>query len=251
MKGVILAGGENTRLRPTTKVVSKNLLLAYNKPVIYYPILALKGIGIKEVLIISSPQHLGQIINVVGSGRDFDLKFTYEIQEEPKGLSHGLLIAEDFADNDKIVYILGDNIFDNIKFLKKAKDDFEKQERGAKIALAEVPNPERFGVPKFNKKGDKIIEIVEKPKKSWTNWIIPGFYLLDNRAFEFAKKVKPSARGEYEITDLLDFYAKEGSLTFQRVKGFWRDVGTFDTLLEASVFMAKKARKQQKLQKSK
>ena len=211
MKGVVLAGGKGTRLMPLTKVVNKNILPIYNKPLIYYPVLTLKELGV-------------------------DL--SYDIQENPKGIAHGLAIAEDFADNGQTALILGDNIFEDS--LKKAVDDFKKQSKGAKIIIKQVPDPDRFGVVKFNKKGDKIAKIIEKPKRPPTNWMVTGFYLYDNRVFDIIRKLNPSARGEYEITDLINFYIKEGTMTYQKAKGRWVDAGTFDSLLEANVFVAKK-----------
>lgn len=243
LKGVVTAAGRGTRLMPMSKVVNKNLLLVYDKPLIYYPILALKNIGITNILVVCSPDNAGQVFTLLGSGKELGVHLSYDFQEEPKGLAHCLAVAEDFADNGKVAFFLGDNVFHNIKALKRAVDGFRKQERGAKIALTKVSDPERFGVPKFNAKGDRIVSIVEKPKKPWTNWIIPGFYLLDGRAFGFIKTLKPSARGEYEITDLLNCYAREGTLTFQKVSGKWIDAGTFDALLEAGLFMSKQRKR--------
>jgi len=245
MKGVVLAGGSGTRLMPLTRVVNKNILQIYNKPLIYYPILTLRDAGVKDILIISGPGHAGQLLDLLGSGKNLGVNLSYDIQEEPKGLAHGLAIAEDFADNGKIVLVLGDNIFEDN--LKKAVDDFEKQEKGASIIIKQVPDPERSGVVKFNKKGDKIAKIVEKPKNPPTNWIVTGFFMYDHRAFDVIKTLKPSARGEYEITDLSNFYVKEGTMTYRKAKGKWIDAGTFDSLLEANIFAAKKARKKTKL----
>jgi len=238
MKGVVLAGGKGTRLMPLTKVVNKNILPIYNKPLIYYPILTLKEAGIKDILIISGPGHAGQFLDLLGSGKELGVDLSYDIQENPKGIAHGLAIAEDFADNGQTALILGDNIFEDS--LKKAVDDFKKQSKGAKIIIKQVPDPERFGVVKLNKKGDKIAKIIEKPKNPPTNWMVTGFYLYDNRVFDIIRKLNPSARGEYEITDLNNFYIKEGTMTYQKAKGRWVDAGTFDSLLEANVFVAKK-----------
>jgi glucose-1-phosphate thymidylyltransferase len=238
MKGVVLAGGKGTRLMPLTKVINKNILPVYNKPLIYYPIFTLRDAGIKEILIISGPGAAGQLLDLLGSGKELGVDLSYDIQEEPKGIAHGLAIAEDFADNGKIVLILGDNIFEDN--LAKAVKDFEKQEKGAKIIIKQVPDPERFGVIKF--KGDKIVDIIEKPKRPPTNWMVTGFYLYDNRVFDIIRKLKPSARGEYEITDVNNFYLKEGTLTYQKIRGRWIDAGTFNSLLEANNFIAKKSK---------
>jgi glucose-1-phosphate thymidylyltransferase len=236
MKGAILAGGTGSRLMPLTKVINKNILAIYDKPLIYYPIFTLRDAGIKEILIISGRGHAGQYLDLLSDGKDLGVKLTYVIQEEPKGLAHGLSIAEDFADNGPITMILADNIYE--ENLKKAVDDFKAQGKGAKIILKQVPDPERFGVPEFKK--DKIVKIVEKPKKPKTDWIVTGFYMCDARVFDFIRKLKPSARGEYEITDLLNCYIKEGTLTYYKTKEEWIDAGTFDSLLKANVFIAKK-----------
>lgn len=245
MKGVVLAGGSGTRLMPLTRVVNKSILPIYDQPLIYYPILTLKDAGIKDILIISGPGHAGQLLDLLGSGKDLGVDLNYDIQEEPKGLAHGLGMAEYFADDDGIVMILGDNIFEDS--LKKAVDDFKKQGKGGKIIIKQVPDPERSGVVKFNKKGDKIIKTIEKPKNPPSNWIGTGFYLYDKRVFDVIKTLKPSKRGEYEITDLHNFYIKEGTMTYYKLKGRWIDAGTFDSLLEANIFAAKKARKKTKL----
>jgi len=238
MKGIVLAGGKGTRLMPLTKVVNKNILPVYNKPLIYYPILTLKGAGIKDILIISGPGHAGQFLDLLGSGKELGVDLSYDIQEEPKGIAHGLAIAEDFADNGQVALILGDNIFEDS--LKKAVDDFKKQAKGAKIIIKRVADPERFGVVKFNKKGDKIAKIIEKPKRPPSNWMVTGFYLYDNRVFDIIRGLKPSVRGEYEITDLNNFYVKEGTMGYQKARGKWLDAGTFDSLLEANIFVAKR-----------
>jgi len=235
MKGAVLAGGKGTRLYPLTKVINKNILPVYNKPLIYYPILTLRDAGIKEILIISGPGHAGQFLDLLGSGKKLGVDLSYDIQEEPKGIAHGLAVAEDFADNGSIALILGDNIYEDN--LKNAVDDFKKQDKGAKIILKEVPNPKRFGVAEF--KGDRIVGIIEKPEKPKSNWIVTGFYLYDNRVFDIVKELKPSTRGEYEITDLNNHYLKEGTLSHYKTRGEWIDAGTFDSLLQANNFVAK------------
>ena len=239
MKAMILAGGKGTRLYPLTKVINKNILPIYDKPLIYYPIMTLREAGIKEILIVSGPGHAGQFLDLLGSGKELGVDLTYDIQEEPKGLAHGLAVAEDFADEGPITLILGDNIYE--ENLKKAVEDFEKQKKGAKIVLKQVPDPERFGVPDFD--GDKIISITEKPEKPKTDWIVTGFYIYDNRVFDFIRTLKPSKRGEFEITDLNNCYIKDGSLTYYKTKGEWIDAGTFDSLLKANNFFAGKAKK--------
>ncbi len=236
MKGVILGGGTGSRLMPLTKIINKNILAIYDQPLIYYPIFTLREAGIKEILLISGRGHAGQYLDLLGSGRELGVKLTYEIQEEPKGIAHGLAIAEDFADNGPITLILGDNIYE--ENLKPAVDDFLKQERGAKIVLKEVPDPQRFGVVEFD--GEKIVDIQEKPQFPKSNWVVTGFYIYDSRCFDFIRTLRPSARGELEITDLNNCYLREGTLTFYKTTGEWIDAGTFDSLLRANLFIAKK-----------
>ena len=238
MKGVVLAGGHGTRLNPLTKVVNKQLLSVYDKPLVYYPILTLRDAGVKKILIISGPGHAGQLLDQLKNGKELGVDLVYDIQEEPKGLAHGLAMAEDFADDEGITMILGDNIFGDS--LKKAVSDFKKQGKGGKITIEQVSDPERFGVVKFNKKGDKIAKVIEKPKNPPTNWMVPGFYMFDKRVFNVFKTIKPSKRGEYEITSLINFYVKENTMTYYKVRGEWIDAGTFDSLLKANNFIAKK-----------
>lgn len=243
MKGAILAGGKGTRLMPLTKVINKNILAVYDKPLIYYPIFTLRDAGIKEILIISGRGHAGQFLDLLGSGKELGVDLTYDIQEEPKGVAHGLAVAEDFADNRPLAFILGDNIFE--ENLKKAVDDYEtmikKTGKGAKIVIKQVPDPERFGVVELQ--GDKIISIIEKPKEPKSDWINTGFYLYDNRVFDIIRTIKPSPRGEYEVVDVSNWYLKEGTLTYYKTIGEWIDAGTFDSLLRANNFAAEKAKK--------
>ncbi len=243
MKGVVLAGGKGTRLYPLTKVINKNILPVYDKPLIYYPIFTLRDAGIKDILIVSGRGHAGQFLDLLSDGKNLGVNLTYTIQEEPRGIAHGLGLAEDFADNGPVALILGDNIFE--ENLEKAVNDFKKQIRkegkGAKIILKQVPDPKRFGVAEF--KGDKLVRIVEKPKKPKSNWIGTGFYLYDNRVFDVIRNLKPSAREEYEIVDVLNLYLKEGLLTYHKTNGEWIDAGTFDSLLKANNFIAKQGKK--------
>jgi glucose-1-phosphate thymidylyltransferase len=239
MKGVILSGGKGTRLYPLTKVINKNILPIYDKPLIYYPILTLRDAGIKEILIISGPGHAGQFLDLLGSGKELGVKLTYDIQEEPKGIAHGLGIAEDFADEGPIALILGDNLYE--ENLREPVNDFEKNPQGAKIFLHQVPDPERFGVVEF--KGNKIIGLEEKPQRPKSNWMVTGFYLYDNRVFDVIRGLKPSPRGEYEVTDVNKWYLEDGSLDYYKIKGKWIDAGTFDSLLRANNLMAEKAKK--------
>lgn len=238
MKGIILAAGKATRLRPLTKVTSKQLLPIYDKPMIYYPIETLIRAGIKDILIIIAPDHAGHFLNLLGSGKDFGAKFSYEIQEEARGLADAFLVGENFIGKDSVCMILGDNIFDH---------DFSKTIKGfASGALnfaKKVHDPERYGVIEFDE-NNNVISIEEKPTKPKSNFASVGIYVYDNRAIEFAKSLKPSARGEIEITDLNNIYLKKGELKVDIVEGIWEDAGTFDSLLRASNIMEAKAKEE-------
>jgi len=237
MKGVILAGGEGTRLYPCTKLVNKTCLPLYDKPVIYYTIKTFVDAGLNEILIITGGEHAGDLLKLLGGGKELGLKeIHYTYQKEPKGIAHGLALAEDFADNGKIVLILADNIFEDS--IRQDVEIFEKQEKGARLFLKKVADPERFGVAKV--KGNKIIDVEEKPKTPKSNLAVTGLYMYDNQVFDVIRTLKPSARGEYEITDVNNFYIKQNTATFRELKGFWSDVGTFSSLYKTSKFMAEK-----------
>ncbi|OGM25628.1 spore coat protein [Candidatus Woesebacteria bacterium RIFCSPLOWO2_01_FULL_39_61] len=236
MKGIILAGGSATRLRPLTKITSKQLLPVYDQPMIYYPIQTLVSSGITDILIIISPQYSGQFLNLLGSGKEFGARFSYAIQEEPKGLADAFIVGEDFIDNDNVTMILGDNIFDNHGFAKEIKS-FKS---GAMVFAKKVTDPERFGVVEFDEEG-KVLSIVEKPKESKSDYAVVGLYTYDSRVIKYAKSLKPSARGEIEITDLNNLFLKKGELKVNLFEGLWADAGTFDSLLEVSNYMANKA----------
>ena len=227
MKGIILGGGEVSRLYPLTKTISKQLLPVYNKPMCFYPLETLIRAGVKDILIIIGPKHAGDFLHLLGSGKDFGAKLTYEIQDRPDGLAQAFIIGENFIGKDNVAMILGDNIFE---------DDFalpvKKFKKGGHIFAKEVSDPERFGVVKFDSTG-VATKIMEKPKKFLSNYAITGLYIFDNRVVEIAKKLKPSARGELEITDLHNWYLKKGELKVDLVKGEWIDMGTFDSLLKA------------------
>lgn len=237
MKGVILAGGEGTRLYPCTKLINKTCLPLYNKPIIYYTIQTLVSAGLEEILIITGGEHAGDLLKLLGSGKELGLKeIHYTYQEQPNGIAHGLQLAEDFADGGKIVFILADNIFeDSIKEDIKA---FENQKWGARLFLKKIPDPERFGVAEV--KGDKIINIEEKPKKPKSDLAVTGLYMYDSQVFDIIRTLKPSARGEYEITDVNNFYIQKNIATYRVLKGFWSDVGTFESLYKTSQFIARK-----------
>ncbi len=227
MRGIILSGGSGTRLRPLTKITSKQLLPIYNKPMIYYPLNTLIKAGIKEILIIVSPERAGDYLNLLGSGKDFGVKFTYEIQDKPEGLAQAFLIGEKFIDKDSVTMILGDNIFE---------DDFSEEiknfKSGAKVFAKEVIDPERFGVVKFDG-NNKAEQLVEKPQEYLSNYAVTGLYVCDYRVVSIAKNLKPSGRGELEIIDVLNKYLETGELEVAMVSGEWLDAGTFDSLLRA------------------
>ncbi|MEI7653293.1 MAG: sugar phosphate nucleotidyltransferase [bacterium] len=234
MKGIILAGGSATRLRPLTKITSKQLLPVYNKPMIFYPIDTLKRAGITDILIIVAPQYAGQFMNLLGSGREFGCKFTFEIQEEPKGLAQAFVIGEDFMHGDNATLILGDNIFD--EDFSAAISGFKS---GGHVFAKQVPDPQRYGVIEFDQ-NMKVLSIVEKPKEPKSDYAMVGLYVVDSRAVEFAKKVQPSGRGEYEIADVINQYLALGELKVSVLQGIYEDAGTFDSLLRANNYWAQK-----------
>lgn len=236
MKGVILAGGLGTRMLPCTKVTNKHLLPVYNKPMIYYPLQTLVKAGIKEILIVTGGNNPGDFLKLLGNGKEFGLKeIHYTYQEGAGGIAAALGLAEDFADRGKIVVILGDNIFED-NFIS-AVQDFEKQQWGAKLFLKEVPDPQRFGVAEI--KGKKLIGIEEKPKKPKSKYAVTGLYMYDSQVWDIIKTLKPSQRGELEITEVNNFYIRQGTATFEILKGFWSDAGTFESFLRASILVAR------------
>ena len=226
-KGIILAGGSGTRLRPLTKVTNKSLLPVYDKPMIYYPIETLKSLGCEEIMIVSSSDHVGQVVQLLGSGKEHEVKFTYEIQDEAKGIADALSLCEDWVNGDNCIVILGDNIYvDNSKVI------LDKPENGACIFLKEVPDPHRFGVAEV--KDGKVIGIEEKPERPKSNFCVTGLYIYDNRVFDIIKGLEPSARGELEITDVNNAYIKWDEMQYKEVTCNWIDAGTFDSLLFAA-----------------
>jgi len=239
MKGIILAGGTGSRLDPLTRVTNKHLLPVYDRPMIYYPIQTLVEAGITDIMIVSGKGHAGHFLELLRSGEDFGARFSYGVQERPGGIAEALGLCEDFADKQKIAVILGDNIFaDN---LSQAVADFVNQPRGAKIFLKTVDNPKSFGVAEIA--DDKIISIEEKPPAPKTNLAVVGAYLYDSWVWEIIKTLKPSGRGELEITDVNNFYVQQGTMTFEILNGWWGDGGeSFDSLLQAGILAAKKAK---------
>lgn len=232
MKGIILAGGSATRLRPLTKITSKQLLPVYNKPMIFYPIETLVKAGITEILIIVAPQYAGHFLNLLGSGKDFGVKFSYEVQEEPKGLADAFIVGQNFIGEDSVTMILGDNIFEH-----DFAQDIQDFKSGARIFAKKVHDPERFGVVEFDN-NFKVLSIVEKPEHPKSDYAAVGIYIYDNKVIKYAKELKPSERGEIEIVDLHNKYLEKGELDVRVVEGMWEDAGTFDSLLRVSNFMA-------------
>ena len=237
MKGIILAGGSGTRLYPITKAVSKQILPIYDKPMIYYPLSVLMLAGITEILIISTPRDLPVFKELLGTGEDFGLKLSYKVQEEPKGLAQAFIIGEEFIGDDSVCLILGDNIFYGQGFVEQLKKGAEIK-KGAMVFGYYVNNPEEFGVVEFDDKWN-VVSIEEKPKQPKSNYAIPGLYFYDNSVVEKAKNLKPSHRGELEITDISRLYQEEGNLKVELFgRGMaWLDTGTHDGLLNASNFV--------------
>lgn len=237
MKGIILAGGLGSRLRPMTLVTNKHLLPVYDRPMVYYPIGTLVNAGITEVLVVTGGEHAGDFFKLLRNGKDVGLKhLEYAYQEGEGGIADALKLAEDFADGGKICVILGDNIIENN--INQAVEDFRNQERGAKVLLKQVEDPHRFGVVEFAEDGKTITNILEKPKNPPSNMAVTGYYMYDGRVFDICKTLKPSGRGELEITDVNTDYLRRGELTWSELSGWWTDAGTIPSLLRATNLVA-------------
>lgn len=235
MKGVILAGGTGSRLYPLTRVTNKHLLPVFDRPMIFYPIQTLVNAGMRDILLVTGGQNAGEFLRLLGNGRDFGLKhINYTYQEGEGGIADALRLAEHFADGQAICVVLGDNIIETN--IIAACEKFQQQPRGAHIILQEVPDPERFGVPVFE--GGKIVQIEEKPKIPQSRYAVIGIYMYDATVFDRIRTLKPSARGELEITDVNNQYLREGSLSYSILEGWWTDAGTFDSLLRANQLVA-------------
>jgi glucose-1-phosphate thymidylyltransferase len=235
MKGIILAGGLGTRMYPLTKITNKHLLPVYDKPMIYYPLQTLINAGIEDILIVTGGTYAGDFLRLLGNGHDFGLKhINYTYQEGEGGIAAALRMAEFFAADDKICVILGDNIIE--KNIREAVKKFARQKAGAKIMIKEVPDPHRFGVPVLEE--DKIVKIEEKPKAPKSPYAVTGIYLYDNTVFDIIKSLKPSDRGELEISDVNNVYIEKGQLAWEVLDGWWTDAGTFESLLRASQLVA-------------
>lgn len=237
MKGIVLAGGTGSRLRPLTKVTNKHLLPVFDRPMIYYPLQTLATMGIWDVILISGKEHAGHFLNLLGSGREFGLHLAYEVQEEAGGIAQALGLAEDFIGRDRSVVMLGDNIFE--ENFSSALQSYRQQPTGARIFLKEVPDPERFGVA--NVEGNRVTGIEEKPTTPKSPYAVTGLYMYDADVFQTIRTLKPSGRGELEITDVNNAYIAAGTMSYDVVRGFWTDAGTFSSLLRANVLAAQKA----------
>lgn len=236
MKGVVLAGGTGSRLFPITRVTNKHLLPIYDKPMVYYPIQTLVNAGIQEIMVVTGGKNAGDFLRLLGNGRDFGLKhLNYTYQEGEGGIAEALGLAEHFADGEPICVILGDNIIENN--ICEAVEGFAGQEQGAKILLKEVPDAERFGVAEI--RGKRVIGIEEKPSAPKSKYAVVGVYMYDATVFQKIRRLKPSGRGELEITDVNNFYVTEDSLTYEMLDGWWTDAGTFESLLRANNLVAK------------
>ncbi|MEK7604871.1 MAG: sugar phosphate nucleotidyltransferase [Patescibacteria group bacterium] len=236
VRGVILAGGLGTRLAPLTKITNKHLLPIYDKPMILYPLETLKKSGVVDIMVVTGREHASHFMNFLGSGKELGVSISYAIQDRNNGgIADALRYAEDFSRGDPVAVILGDNIFE--QHFKKEVAAFTK---GAMMFFKEVEDPTRFGVPVFDKSGTRIVRIEEKPKEPKSMYAQAGFYLYDAKIFADIKKLKPSGRGELEITDVNNKYLQRGELSFAYIKGFWSDAGTFESLLKASMEQARR-----------
>ncbi len=231
MKGVVLAGGLGTRLLPLTKVTNKHLLPVYDRPMIYYPIQTLVNAGVTEIMLVTGGDNAGDFLKLLGNGKEFGLKhLDYTYQEGEGGIADALRLAEHFADGEPICVVLGDNIIQGS--VAKAADRFRRQQQGAKILLKEVKDPQRFGVPVLE--GDRVIKIEEKPQHPRSPYAVTGIYFYDPQVFRFIRSLKPSARGELEITDVNNAYIQAGMLTWDLLQGWWTDAGTIESLYLAN-----------------
>jgi glucose-1-phosphate thymidylyltransferase len=236
MKGVVLAGGLGTRLDPLTRVTNKHLLPVYNRPMIYYPLWTLVNAGIEEILIVTGGNNAGDFLRLLRNGVELGLKhLNYTYQQGEGGIAAALMLAEHFAEGGKICVVLGDNVIE--RNIQRAADNFRKQERGGKILLKRVPDPHRFGVPVL--RGGRVLRIVEKPRRPPSPYAVTGIYFYDSAVFDYIRELKPSKRGELEITDVNNRYIDAGSMTYEVLRGWWTDAGTFESLAHASRLVAR------------
>ncbi len=230
MKGVILAGGKGVRLYPLTKVTNKHLLPVGREPMILNPIKQLVSAGITEILVVTSTEHMGDVVNLLGGGNEFGVDFSYKVQEKSGGIAHALLLAENFAKGERIVVVLGDNIA--VKSIRPYIENFSRQKSGARVLLKEVGEPTRYGIAALDE--EKIVEIEEKPGKPKTNFAVIGYYMYDEQVFNYIENQRPSKRGELEITDVNNEYIKRSELKYDILEGDWTDAGTFESLFIAN-----------------
>ena len=235
LKGIVLAGGTGSRLKPLTNVTNKHLLPIGKKPMIFYPIEKLTAIGVSEILVVTGVEHMGDVVSLLGSGREFNCRFTYKVQDEAGGIAQALGLAEDFGNNQPIAVILGDNIFQ--KKLSSYAEQFISQKTGARVLLKEVQDPQRFGVAEIT--GGKIVGIEEKPQKPKSNYVITGIYFFYPSVFDIIKTLKPSTRGELEISDVNQTYINSRELEYDILDGWWTDAGTFQSLTRANELIEK------------
>ncbi|MCZ7649558.1 MAG: sugar phosphate nucleotidyltransferase [Planctomycetota bacterium] len=236
MRGVILAGGTGSRLMPLTKVTNKHLLPVGNRPMILHPVGKLVEAGITDLMVITGPEHMGAIVSLLGSGREYGARFTYRVQDEAGGIAQALGLCADFVGRDHCCVILGDNIF--TAPLTPYAGRFARQNSGALILLKEVPDPGRYGVAELSPDGEKVVAVEEKPRQPKTNLAVTGMYFYDCRVFDVVRTLKPSARGELEITDVNNDYIRRGEMLWDRLPGEWTDAGTFPSLLRANEIMS-------------
>jgi glucose-1-phosphate thymidylyltransferase len=229
VKGVILAGGVGSRLAPLTEITNKHLLPVGREPMIWHPVRQLVGSGIEEILVVTSTHHMGAVVQSLGSGRRFGCELTYRVQEEAGGIAHALALAKSFAGADRMIVLLGDNVFEYS--IKSHVDDFRRQTRGARVLLKEVGDPERFGVAALDER--VVISIEEKPANPQSKYAVVGCYMYDEQVFEIIGRTRKSSRGEYEITAVNNIYIEDHQLEYGFVRGRWTDAGTFESLIEA------------------
>lgn len=234
MKGIILAGGTGSRLYPLTKVTNKHLLPVGQYPMIYHPVSKLVQCGIRDILIITGAEHIGDVVGVLGSGHSFSVRFTYRVQDKPQGIAQAIGMARSFVDGDRSIVLLGDNVFDDD--LGTYVENFKAQTNGAKLLLKEVSNPERFGVAEIA--GNRIVSIEEKPSHPKSSYCVTGIYMFDSQVFDMIETLNPSDRGEYEVTDVNNLYIQQDQLTYDILDGWWTDAGTHASYLKANLLAA-------------
>jgi len=230
LRGIVLAGGTGSRLMPLTKVTNKHLLPVGHKPMVFYPIEKLTTVGIEEILIVTGVEHMGDVVSLLGSGKDFGCRFTYKVQDQAGGIAQALALAENFANGQPLAVILGDNIFQ--ANLQTYVERFIAQKTGARIILKQVEHPRRFGVAELS--GSRIVGIEEKPEQPKSNYAVTGIYFYDASVFDIIRTLKPSARGEFEISHVNDTYITKGQLAYDILEGWWTDAGTFESLTRAN-----------------